>query len=122
MWKLTPTLPSRDRSGLTAALNPFAFDGITLSFSAFSWAAGPPEYDASYHARNVRVSRTPEMKIGGLLGRSPTGKQACLLVPSGFSLRGPYMSVDMRLLSVSDETADSYRFEPMALCFSDPLG
>jgi len=41
------------------------------------------------------------MKIGVLLGRSPAGKQvlgtwAFGVVPSGLSLRGPDMSLDMR--------------------------
>jgi hypothetical protein len=46
------------------------------------------------------VSRAPVIKIGVLLGRSPDGKQvlatwACGVVPSGLSLRGPDMSLDM---------------------------
>ena len=44
------------------------------------------------------------------------------VVPSGLSLRGPDMSLDMRLLTVSDETSDSDGSESMAVGFSDPLG
>ena len=58
------------------------------------------------------MSRTPEIKMGVLLGRSPARKQALVtwawvVVPSGLSLRGPDMSLDMRQLTVSDETAGS---------------
>ena len=65
--------------------------------------------------------------MGVLLGRCPAGKQvlatwARLVVPSGLSLRGPDMSLDMRLLTVSVETADSDRSESMAVGLSDPLG
>jgi len=34
--------PSRNRSALTAALKPLAFDGKTISFSALIWAVRPP--------------------------------------------------------------------------------
>ena len=44
------------------------------------------------------------------------------VVPSGFSLRGPDMSLDMRLLTVSDETADSDVSKSMAVGLSDPRG
>jgi hypothetical protein len=54
------------------------------------------------------VSRSTEIKMGILIGRSPAGKQvlatwARLVVPFG---RVPDMSPDMRLLAVSGETAD----------------
>ena len=124
----THTLPpSRDRSALTVALNPSAVDGTTINFSPFSWAVRPPGQDARNQARKVRVSLAPVIKMGVLLGLSPAGKQvlvtwACGVVPSGLSLRGQDMSLDMRLLAVSDETAGSVRSEPMAVGLSDPLG
>jgi hypothetical protein len=67
--------PSMDRSALTAALKLLAVDVITISSSAFSWAIRPPGQDACNQARKVRVTRTPEMEMGVLLGRSPAGKQ-----------------------------------------------
>ena len=116
-----------DRSALTAALKPLAVDGTTISFSALSWAVRPPWQDARNQARKARVSRAPETKRGVLLGRSPADKQVLVtcafgVVPSGFSLRGPDMSPDMRLLTVSDETGDSDGSECMAVGLSDPLG
>ena len=67
------------------------------------------------------------MKMVVFLGRSPAGKQALVtwaqdVVPSGLSLRGPDMSLDMRLFTVSDETAGSDRSERLAVGLSDPLG
>jgi hypothetical protein len=92
------------------ALKTLADDGTTISFSAFSWAVRPPGQDARNQAKKARVSQAPEIKMGFLLGRSPAGKQvlaiwARIVVPSGMSLRGPDMSLDMRLLSASGETA-----------------
>jgi len=124
----THTLPpSRDRSALTAALKPLAVDGTIISFSALSWAVRPPGQDARNQARKARVSHAPEIKMGVLLGRSPADKQVLItwafgVVPSGLSLRGPDMSLDMRLLTVSDETSDSDGSESMAVGFSGPLG
>ena len=65
--------------------------------------------------------------MGVLLGRSPASKQALVswawvVVPTGMSLRGPDMSLDMRILSVSEETAGSDGSESMAVGLSDPLG
>ena len=73
------------------------------------------------------MSRAPEIKMEVLLGRSPADKQVLVtwafeVVPSGLSLRGPDMSLDMRLLTVSDETADSDGSESMAVGLSGPLG
>jgi len=73
------------------------------------------------------VSRKPEIKMGVLLARSPADKQVLAtwafgVVPSGLSLRGPDMSLDMRLLTVSVETADSDGSESIAVGLSDPLG
>ena len=58
------------------------------------------------------MSLMPEMKMGVLLGRSPAGTQvvatwALRVVPAGVPLRGPDMSLDMRLFAVSVETAGS---------------
>jgi len=44
------------------------------------------------------------------------------VVPSGMPLRGPDMSLDMRLLDVSIETPDSEGSESMAVGLSVPLG
>jgi hypothetical protein len=65
--------------------------------------------------------------MGALLGRSPAGKQALatwarIVVPIGMSLRGPNMSLDIRLLTDSWETADSDIPESIAVDLSDPLG
>ena len=65
--------------------------------------------------------------MGVLLGRSVAGKQvlatwALKVMPSGMSLRDPDMSRDMRLLTVSEETAGSDGSESMAVGLSDPLG
>jgi hypothetical protein len=65
--------------------------------------------------------------MGVLLGRSPAGRLvlvtlALRVVPAGMPLRGPDMSLDMRLLAVSDETAGSDRSKPMAVGLSGPLG
>ena len=116
-----------DRSALTAALKPLAFDGTTISFSALSWAIRPPGQDARNQARKARVSRAPEIKMGVLLGRSPADIQVLVtwafgVVPSGLSVRGPNMSLDMRLLTVSEETADSDGSESMPVGLSEPLG
>jgi hypothetical protein len=109
------------------ALNPSAFDGKTIDFSAFSWAVRLPGQATRNQPRNAQVSRTPEIKMGVLLGCSPVGRQvlatgARLVVPFGMSLRGPDMSPDMHLLTVSGETADSEWSESMAVGLSDPLG
>ena len=124
----THTLPrSRDRSALTAALKLLAVDGTTITFSALIWAVRPPEQDARNQARKARVSRTPEIKMGVWLGPSPAFRQvlvtwALAVVPSGLSFRGPDMSLDMRLLNVSEETADSKGPESMVVGLSGPLG
>ena len=116
-----------DRSALTATLKPLALDGTTISFSALSWAVRPPGLDTRNQARKAWVSRTPEIKMGVLLARSPADKQVLTtwvfgVVPSDLSLRGTDMSLDMRLLTVSFETADSDGSESMAVGLSDPLG
>jgi len=124
--KLKPP-PSRDRSALTANRNPSAVDGTTINFSLLSWAVKPPGQDSRNQARKARVSRTSEIKMGVLLGRSSAGRQVLVtwvfrVLPSGVSLRGPDMSLDMGLLAVSDETAGSDMSESMAVGLSDPLG
>ena len=58
------------------------------------------------------MSREPEIKMEVLLGRSHSDRQVLAtwafgVVPIVLSLRGPDMSPHMRLLTVSDETADS---------------
>jgi len=116
-----------ERSALTAALRPLAVDGTTISFSAISWAVRPPREDARNQTRKAWVSRAPEIKMGVLLGRSPADKQVLVtwafgVVPSGLSLRGPDMSLDMPLLTVYDETVDSDGSGSMAVGLSDPHG
>ena len=75
VWNLTPSFPSRDRSSLTAALNPSAFSGTTIDFSPFSWAFRPSGQDARNQARKEWVSLKPEINIGVLLALSPAGSQ-----------------------------------------------
>ena len=109
MWKLTPSFQSRDRSALTAALNPSAVDGTTINFSPFSWAIRPPGQEARNQARKEWVSLTPEIKMDILLRRSPARRQDLAtstfeMVPSGMPFRGPDLSLDMRLLVVTIET------------------
>jgi len=65
--------------------------------------------------------------MGVLLGSSPADKQVLVtwafgVVPSGLSLRGPDMSLDMGVLAVSDETAEPDGSESMAVGLSGPLG
>jgi len=126
VWKLKPSFQSRDRSALTAALNPWAVDGTTINFSPFRWAIRPPEQDARNQARKERVSLTPEIKMGILLGRSPAGRQALPtrafeVVPSDMPLIVPDMSLYMRLLVVSIQTPGSDEFESMAVGLSGPI-
>ena len=73
------------------------------------------------------MSLTPEIKMDVLLGRCPAGWQglgtwAFTVVPSGVPLRGPDMSLDMRLLVVSIETPGSVGSVSMAVGLRDPLG
>ena len=73
------------------------------------------------------MSLTPVIKLGFLLGRYSARKQvlatwAFVVAPSGLPLRGPNMSLDMRLLAVSGETAGSDESDPMAVGLSGPLG
>jgi len=118
--------PVKGSSALTAALNPSAVDGTTFNFSPFSWAVRPPGQVARNQARNERVSLTPEIKMGVLLGRSPAGGHpfttwAFAVVPSGVPLRGPDMSLDMPLLVVFILTPSSDGSESMAVGLSGPL-
>ena len=73
------------------------------------------------------MSVTPEIKIGVLLGLCPTGRQALATwalraVTTGMQIRGPDMSLDMRLLDVSIETPVSEGSESFAVGLSGPLG
>jgi len=125
--KLTPSFPSRDRSALTTALDPSAVDGTAINFSPFSWAVRLPGQEARNQTRKERSSLTPEIKIGVLLVRSPAGRQvlatwAFEVVPSGMSLRGPDMSLDMRLLVVSVQTPGSEGSRYMPVGMSGQLG
>jgi hypothetical protein len=102
--------PSGDRRALFVILNTSAIDGRIIIFYLYSWAVRPPGQNAPKQGRKVRSSRTPVIKIGVLLTRSPTGKQvlvywACGVVPSGLQIIGPDMSLHMGLFAVSDEKA-----------------
>ena len=73
------------------------------------------------------MSLVHEIKMGVLLGRSPAGRQALAtsafgVVPSGMPLRGLDLSVEMRVLPVSDEIPDSDGPDSMVVCLSGPLG
>jgi len=73
------------------------------------------------------VSLTREIKLGVLLGRSSAGRQALAtwtfgVGPSGVPLRGSDMSVDMRLLVVSDDTPVSDGPESMGVGLNVSLG
>jgi hypothetical protein len=103
VWKVTPFFPSRDLSVRIAVLNPSAVDGTTINFSPLSWVVRPPGQDSRNQARKGRTSLYPEIKMGVLLGRCPTGKQVLAnwafgVVPFGLPLRVPDMSLDTRLL------------------------
>jgi hypothetical protein len=65
--------------------------------------------------------------MGVLFGSCPAAKQVLAtwafgVVPSGLPLRGPDMSLDMRLFAVLVETADSDGSESMAVGLSGQLG
>jgi hypothetical protein len=124
VWKITPSLPSRDRNELTVALKASAVDGTTNNFSPFNWAVKPLGQDARNQARKAVVSLTPVIKMGVLLGRSPAAATLALqVVLSGVPLRGPDMSWDMRLVAVSVVTADSGKMRvylyQLLFCWSD---
>ena len=73
------------------------------------------------------MSLRPEIKMGVLLGRCPAGGQALAtwafaVVPSGVPLKGPDMSLHVRLLIVSIETPGSDGSESMAVGLSGPIG
>ena len=96
--------PIEVHSTPTAALNTSAVDDTTMN-SLLSWAVRPPEQDARNAVRKAQVSRTPKIKMGVFLGRSPTYRQvlatwALGVAPSGMSFRGSDMSLNMRLLAV----------------------
>jgi hypothetical protein len=127
VWKLTPSFPLRDHSVLTMARNLSAVDATTINFSPLRWAIRPPGLDTHNQARKAWVSLKPEIKMGILLGCSPAGKQVLAtwafgVVPSGLLLRGPDMSLDMRLSAVLDEIAGLDTSESIAVGLSDPLG
>jgi len=126
LWKFTPYFPSRNRSAQTEGLNSLAVDGTTINFSPFSWAERPPGEKAPNQARKAWVSLVLVIKMGALLGYCPVGKQvfaswACWEVSSGLSLRGPDISLDMRLMAVLSETAGSDRSEPLVVGLCNPL-
>jgi hypothetical protein len=116
IWKFTHSFPSKDRRAVAAALNLLTVDGTAIKFLPFSWADRSLRQDARNQDRKARVSLAPEIKLGVLLGRSPAYKLlvtwAVGVVPSGLSLRASDMSLDMRLVAVSEERAGSVPSEP----------
>jgi hypothetical protein len=56
------------------------------------------------------------------LGMQVLATWALRVAPSGMSLRGPDISLDICLLAVSDETAGLDITESMSVGLSDPLG
>jgi hypothetical protein len=126
VWKITPSFPSRELSVRISALNPSAVDETTINVSPLSWAVRPPRHDCRNQARKARTSLYSEIKMGLLFRRCPAGKQvlatwSCGVLPSGLPLRGPDMSLDMRLFAVSVETADLDGSESMAVGLGGPL-
>jgi hypothetical protein len=90
---------------------------MTINFSPLSWAVRQPGQDARIQARKERVSLTTVLKMGFLLERCPDGRQVLAtwkfgVVPSGLPLRSTNMSLDMRLLADSVETAESVGPKP----------
>jgi hypothetical protein len=75
VWKLTPSLPSRERSALTLARKPSVVDGTTFNFPAFSWAVRSLGQYAHNQASKALISATHEIKFGVLLGLCPSGAQ-----------------------------------------------
>jgi len=126
VWKLSPSPINEpqgtDRGSKTVSGRRLNHQLLSLKLGRQTARAGHPQ-----PGQEGRVPRAPEIKIGVLLGRSPADKQVLVtrafgVVPSGLSLRGPDLSLLMRLLTVSDKTADSNRFESMAVGLSDSLG
>jgi hypothetical protein len=118
--------PLRDRIAPIIDMNPLAVHGTTIKFSPFSCAIGPPGQDDRNQPRKQWTSLIPIRKIGVLSGSCPAGRQvlatwAMGVLPSGLSLRGPEMSLDMRLSAVSVETAGMCKSEHKAVGLSDPL-
>ena len=104
------------------ALKPSAVPGTITTFSPFIWADRLLGHKVLNHTRKPRVSVTPVTKTGVLLGRSRRGTAPASLVPAGMLLRGPDMSIDMRLLADSEEAAGSEESEPVAMDLGCPLG
>ena len=120
-------LPIKGTQELTVAQNPSVVDGTTIKFSPFSWVVSSLGQDARNQAMKAWVLLTPEMQMSVLLGRSPAGTQVVVtwvlrVVPAGVSLRGPDMSLDMRLFAISVEIAGSDGSESKAVSLSEPLG
>ena len=70
VWKIIPSFSARDRSKLTATLNPTAVDGTTINFSSFSRSIRRPGQDARNKARKKRASQNPENIMGVLWTRT----------------------------------------------------
>jgi len=121
VWKLTPLLPSRDRSALTVALKPSAVRGTNISFYPLMWPESPLWHEASTHDKKPHVSVTPETSMGGLFNPLPGGAallvtaRALKVVPSVIPHRGPDMSPrDLRIVATSYKAAGSEWSEPWA--------
>ena len=104
------------------ALKPSAVPGTIMSLSPFIWAERLLGHSTLNHARKSRVSVTPDIKIGVLLGHSPAGTTWAEVVSAGMPPRGPDMSSqDMRLMAASGEAAGSEVSAPLALGLGSPL-
>jgi hypothetical protein len=114
------TFPIKGPQGAAAALKPLAVDGVTINRPALSWAVNGAGQEERSHARKLRVSVKPEIKIGVLLRRSPAGRFGLItpvgvvVVPIGMPLSGPDTSGDVRLSAVSGETAGLDKSKPLA--------
>ena len=67
-------IPPRERSALTAALNPSGVERVTIKFSALILTVRWLGQEDRSHSRNALVSSTLEIKMNVLLGRSPAGR------------------------------------------------
>jgi len=97
-WKLTPLLPSRDRSALTVAQYPSAVHATSISSSPLIWVESPLWQEARKHLKYPRVSGDPWDVGWGLIFPPDCGcvtvrnHLALFVVPSGMPHVGPDMS------------------------------
>ena len=99
-----------------------AAPGTIITFSSFTWPDRLLGHKVLNHARMPRVSVTPVMKTGVLLGRTPAGTAPASMLPAGMLRRGSDMLTDMRLLAASPEAVGSKESETVAMGLGCPLG